>query len=252
MILRFISCCSCLFMLVHCQRHPAPPPDPFDNPAATGFFYEASDSMAIRLADTLMYTMGGRANWDSTRYVQWNFFGVRRHVWDRHTGRVRIESSRDSITYLINVRDSSGVVLRGDEPFTSPLLEERIHKGISIWINDSYWLVMPYKLKDSGTRLRYLGRDTLDRRRPAERLELTFDAVGDTPENKYHVWIDKRTGLVSQWAFFKSAEDAEPLFINPWTDYAKYGNVMLSSGRGKNKLSEIAVFDALPDSLFVR
>lgn len=27
------------------------------------------------------------------------------------------------------------------------------------WINDSYWFVMPYKLKDSGVTLRYRGQN---------------------------------------------------------------------------------------------
>ena len=237
-------------LLAACVRH-SPPADPLENPAAPNFLLAESDSTAIRLADTLMHTMGGRANWDSTRFLTWNFFNVRRHYWDRQTGRVRIESLRDSMTYLINVRDSSGVVYEGSQLLEAPVAEQRIQDGISIWINDSYWLVMPYKLKDSGVRLRYLDRDTLNDR-PAERLELTFDGVGDTPENKYHVWIDKKSGLVSQWAYFKEAENDKPLFTSPWRDYNQYGKIMLSGDRGKNSLSDIGAPASLPDSLFQR
>ena len=235
-------------LLFACQPTPSPA-NPLENPAAPGFLLAESDSTAIRLADTLMHTMGGRANWDSTRFLTWNFFNVRRHYWDRQTGRIRIESLRDSTTYLINVHDSSGVVYEGQQLLEVPVMDRRIQDGISIWINDSYWLVMPYKLKDSGVRLRYLGRDTLDSR-PAERLELTFDGVGDTPENKYHVWIDRKSGLVNQWAYFREADNEKPLFISPWHNYAQYGRIMLSGDRGKNSLSEIGAPGSLPDSLF--
>ena len=229
---------------------PPPPPDPYANPAAPGFLFAESDSLAIRLADTLMYTMGNRLNWDSTRYLRWNFFGMRRHLWDRHTGRVRIESLRDSTTFLLNVWDSTGVVYEGRRPLDSLEAAPRLQDGVSIWINDSYWLVMPFKLKDSGTRLRYLGDSLTQNNRPAHLLELTFADVGDTPENKYHVWIDQKSGLVSQWAFYKTAEDPKPLFVNSWSDYATHGRVLLSGRRGKNILTEIAVLDSVPERLF--
>ena len=239
-----------VFGLCGCEQPPAPPADPYANPAAPGFLLTESDSLAIALADTLMYTMGGRANWDSTRYLQWNFFGMRRHVWDRHTGRTRIESLRDSTTYLLNVWDTTGQVYVGREPLDSLTAAARLQDGISIWINDSYWLVMPFKLKDSGTRLRYLGPSTSENGRPAKLLELTFDNVGDTPENKYHVWIDDKTGLVSQWAYFKTADAEKPLFVNEWTRYAQHGRVLLSGQRSKNALTEIAVLDSVPPGIF--
>ena len=47
------------------------------NPAAEGFNLEASDEKAIALADEVMEAMGGRKNWDATRYIRWNFFGRR-------------------------------------------------------------------------------------------------------------------------------------------------------------------------------
>ena len=46
--------------------------------------------------------------------------------------------------------------------------------------------------------------------------ELRFTDVGVTPNNKYRVWIDRESRLVSQWAFYADAEDAEPRFIGPW------------------------------------
>ncbi|RMF19837.1 MAG: hypothetical protein D6765_17555, partial [Bacteroidetes bacterium] len=86
--------------------------------------------------------------------------------------------------------------------------------------------------------------------RPADVLQLTFEGVGDTPQNKYHVWVDQETRLVSQWAYFPEATDSVPRFVTPWKDYQPYGNILLASDRGRGKITEIAVYDSLPDSVF--
>ena len=48
-----------------------------ENPAAEGFNMEGSDPKAISIADEVMTAMGGRKNWNNTRYITWNFFGAR-------------------------------------------------------------------------------------------------------------------------------------------------------------------------------
>ena len=39
------------------------------NPHAEGFDLEGSDAKAIEIADAVMEKMGGRENWDNTRYL---------------------------------------------------------------------------------------------------------------------------------------------------------------------------------------
>ncbi len=53
-----------------------------DNAPAEGFNAADSDTkaIAIAIADEVMSTMGGRKNWDDTRYITWRFFGFRLHV----------------------------------------------------------------------------------------------------------------------------------------------------------------------------
>jgi hypothetical protein len=63
--------------------------------------------------------------------------------------------------------------------------------------------------------------------------------VGDTPENRYDVYVDARSHLVNQWSFFKNQEDTIPLFTLPWTDYADYNGILLSSHRGDKVLGRI-------------
>jgi hypothetical protein len=115
--------------------------------------------------------------------------------------------------------------------------------------------VMPYKLKDTGVTLGYVGEGESKAGEAAEILSLTFDGVGETPQNKYHVWIGRDSGLVEQWAFFARAAAPEPTFVNPWTDWKRYGGIMLSGDRGemrggKMQLTDIAVLDEVPETVF--
>lgn len=222
------------------------------NPPAEGFNATASDPKAIALADASMKAMGGRAAWDKLHYVAWNFFGARDLVWDKQTGRVRIDFPKDSSIYLVNVNTMEGKVWRKGAEMTQPdSLKKYLNIAKSIWINDSYWLVMPFKLKDSGTTLKYLRQDTIKGGVPAEVLALTFENVGDTPENKYEVFIDKTDNLVKQWAFFPKAEMEKAAAVWPWDNYKDYNGLMLSGDRSDDKgPKHIRVYDALEDKVF--
>ena len=217
-----------------------------ENPAAEGFNAKGSDQKAIDLADKAMLAMGGREAYDQTRYLSWNFFGSRKHVWDKHTGDVYIKNLREDYELYMNINDMDGRMVVADLDIVNlDTLAVYLKKGKSQWINDAYWLVMPYKLKDSGVTLKYLGEAKTDKGAVSEKLELTFDKVGKTPENKYHVHIDKTSHLVTQWDFFTKATDTIPRFSTPWEDYKDYNGIKLSGGRGKNSLTEIKVSEDL-------
>jgi len=222
----------------------------YGNPAAEGFNLEASDAEAIAIADEVMEANGGREAWDNTRYICWSFFGRDDLVWDKWTGNVRIDSGQ-GMTWLTNINDGTGRAFIGDREITdADSLAGYMTDAKNTWINHSYWLVMPYKLKDSGVTLTMAGEDTTMDGRMADKLKLTFEGVGRTPQNMYNVWVDKETRLVSQWAFYRNAEDETPGFINPWKEYKKHGDIMLSRSRGERFMEDIMVFDVLPESVF--
>jgi hypothetical protein len=218
------------------------------NPAAPGFLASASDDFAIALADSVMHAMGGRTAWDQTRLLQWTFMGRRKLWWDKWTGDVRIESLDNSYQYIVNIHTRQGRARRNGFEYSEPdSLQYYLDQAVSIWINDSYWLCMPFKLKDDGVRLRYLGDSLLTTAgKPAYWIELTFQAVGDTPDNKYHVAVDKETYLVGEWQFFTRYDDPAPRFSTPWDQYARYGDIWLSGGRGSRSMLPITL-DQQPD-----
>ena len=221
------------------------------NPAAAGFDQAGSDPKAVALADQVMDAMGGRKNWDKTRYISWNFFGFRKHIWDKWTGNVRIENVRDDLVVLMNINTDKGRIFKhGQEQTSADSLAKYLKTGKGAWINDSYWLVMPYKLKDSGVTLKYVGEEKTKDGKDADLLQLTFKGVGNTPDNKYKVWVDKQTHLVWQWAYYPKFDADKPGFVLPWIDYQKHGKILLSGERGDRDLTEIVVLDKLPETVF--
>ena len=239
LMLRFLMVFICCIGSAHAD----------DNPPAPGFDAAGSDPEAIALADEAMTALGGRANWDATRYITWRFFGFRLHVWDKWTGDIRFEQG--DLTVLMNIHSREGRAFAAGVEIVDPdTLGARLEQGYRAWINDSYWLVMPYKLKDTGVTLRFRGPEATGDGRPADVLELTFRDVGVTPENKYAVWIDRESRLVTQWAFYREAGDAEPAFTGPWTNWKRHGSILLSDGRGERRHTDVAVFDELPRSVF--
>jgi hypothetical protein len=222
-------------------------------PPAKGFNEAGSDGQAIKVADEVMDAMGGWKNWNKTRYVTWRFFGGRLHVWDKWTGNIRFEQG--DLTVLMNINNKEGKVYRGGVvEADADSTKKYLNRGYRSWVNDSYWLVMPYKLKDSGVTLKY-GEGELTNGRPAHVLTLTFEGVGVTPQNKYDVYVDKETHMVAEWAHYRKADDSEPRFRSPWENWTNYGKIMIADGHGMRrdkprKHTDIAVFDSLPASVF--
>ncbi len=234
-----------LLFVIGCGR-------PIYNPSAPGFNLYESDIEAVKIADKTMEAMGGRRAYDGTRHFSWSFFGRRHLVWDKQTGQVRIDAPGDSLIYLMNIHTNKGKVLqRGTEISHPDSLSSYLQKGKSMWINDSYWLVMPFKLKDSGVTLDYVKEDKLPSGAPAHVLQLTFKEVGVTPNNKYEVWVDQKDHLIKQWAFYRNADQQEPNAVWPWDNYQQYGQILLSADRSDNKgPRNVQVFDSLPEGVY--
>jgi hypothetical protein len=213
------------------------------NPAAPGFNEAGSDVRAIAIADEVMLAMGGRQAWDGTRNISWNFFNRRKLMWDKKAGTCQIDWITRPLQVSVNLNDGTGTVkIDGVEQTHPDSLAKYLDMGKKVWINDSYWLVMPFKLKDSGVTLKYLGDSKTEDGTDADLLQMTFEGVGVTPDNKYHVWVDKKTRLVTQWAYFAKYSDEKPALVNAWGGYKRCGNILLSSERGsRGSLDPVAV-----------
>jgi hypothetical protein len=239
---------SFLLLVVACGKEN---PDNTNTPEE-GFNLEGSDPAAVELADSVMVAMGGRANWNKTRYISWSFSGRRNLVWDKQSGRVRIESPEEKTIYLINVNNGQGRVrVNGREILEGDSLRLMLQRARGIWINDSYWLIMPFKLKGSGVTLRYLGEDTLMSGGKCNVMDLTFADTEDQSDSKYRIYVDLADNLVKQWAYYKTSNQDSATFIRPWDNYKQYGDILLSGDRSDGSgPKNVKVDTDLPDKIF--
>ncbi len=232
----------------------------FNAVAVTGYAAAQREPEAVALAESVMERMGGHAAWDSTHYISWQFFGGRQHYWNKWSGDIRIEipagenrqgEPTPARLILMNLNTQQGRAWRdGNEITDAAELREALEGGNGSWINDSYWMFMPYKLLDPGVSLTHLGDEIMKDDRMAEVLKLTFDSVGNTPQNRYHVYVAKDSGLVEQWSYFADRADDEPGFTRPWADWQQFGKIMLATNKGRGADWQIAVHEELPAELF--
>jgi hypothetical protein len=192
---------------------------------------QSDPEKANAIVKEMLDAMGGMKNYNNSHYIQWEFVG-RKLCWDKWTGDVRVENPAAKQTILVNINTLKGKayengVLVEDAKKTNELLV----KAKNWWINDSYWLVMPWKLQDPGVNLSYVNTGKLADGKAADILQLTFNSVGVTPENKYWIYVDKEDHLIKQWAYYKNYNDTEPKFLKPWNNYQKVGSILLSFNR---------------------
>ena len=192
--------------------------------------------------------MGGHDKWEATHHITWSFFGKRLHVWDKWTGAIRVEA--DDLVVLMNINTSQGRAWKAGNELTDGDLKQALQDGMEMWINDAYWMFMPYKLKDSGVTLKYNGTGTTEEGASADVLQLTFADVGVTPENRYLVYVDHASRLVVQWDYYANATDEDRRFTTPWANWKQMGEILLSDNRGKGQHTDIAVYQSLPASIY--
>lgn len=214
-----------------------------------------SDPKALTLADQVMNAMGGQKNWDNTRYLRFTFFGgSRTHYWDKWTGRYRLEGkTKEGQAYVIlmNLNTKEGQAYLDGKPLEGEALQERLKGAWGAWVNDTYWLLMPYKMKDPGVILAYDGQEQVGGTL-YDKVHLHFENVGMTPGDQYWAYINPKTHLMDKWVFLlQSGNKGE----YKWNNWQRYGTIMLCPEReaadGQKRMMEnIAVVDTMPDEVF--
>jgi hypothetical protein len=210
-----------------------------------------SDPQAVALADKVIKNMGGAKAWNKTRYLAWGWRD-QYHVWDKLENNFRWE--KDTLVVIANLDTRQGKAYSKGKDISETAAGKKLIQNIyPVWANNSYWFIMPFKLRDPGVTLQYKGPGQTKAGEQADLLELTFKEVGVTPNNRYLLAVDKKSGLITEWSFFRNYADPKPGFTMAWTDYRPYGNIKLSSGRGeeaKMGMTHIAVAQQVPDNVF--
>ena len=209
------------------------------------------DKKAIELARRVIDASGGEENFNKIPYLSFDYFGRRYWFWDKFNSRYRLESESRNLRAAGKLDGSETHLWLGGNPVTDiDSISKYKDFAYRAWINDTYWLLFPFKLLDEGVQLRYLGECIADSTTKATCIELTFNNVGVTPENKYIAYIDTNKNEVIHWDYFKNKNDTLPSVSNPWNDYRTYGAIRISGGRGGDTIEEIRIHNELPNEIF--
>lgn len=214
-----------------------------------------ADAQAQKVIKRLWQGLGGKKAWQETHYIRFTFAGRRTHFWDRYTGRHRLTGkTKDGKTYLVldNIQTQKGRVWLDGKEITGEQAAKFLKLSYAAWVNDTYWLLMPYKLENPGVHVTYDGKKKVGPSKD-DVLHLSFGKVGLTPGDQYWVYVSPATGLVDRFTYHLQGHQKGTW---NWLDWQRYGGIMLSpkrtrvDGKGELDLANIKVFDQLPDSVF--
>ncbi|HEX4952097.1 MAG TPA: hypothetical protein VF017_01700 [Thermoanaerobaculia bacterium] len=217
------------------------------------------DPQAREIATRAVAAMGGQAAWENLRWVRFRFAGNRTHWWDKHTGRHRVElTRRDGDHYIVlqNLNTREGQAFKNGQELSGEEARQALDNAYGAWINDTYWLLMPFKMTDPGVILAPAGEETIDGN-VYDKLHLRFEKVGLTPGDQYWVFVNRSTGLIDRWSYIlESFEPGRAATVWQWRDWQSYGPLKLSGTRFNltaNQtlgLDRIEVGVEMPDSVF--
>ncbi|MEO7165554.1 MAG: hypothetical protein ABI787_12460 [Spartobacteria bacterium] len=169
-----------------------------------------------KLGEAVWQASGGE-NWGIVRTIDFTFtvekegktVASAEHHWDVAAQTDQVKWKGKDVT--VNLAD--------------PAVDEDAKAAYARWVNDSYWLLAPLKLKDRGVNLTDEGKKEMD---GAERevLGLSFGKVGLTPNDQYKLYIDPATKLVMAWDYMEKPGEK---MHSTWENYQEGGGLKLAT-----------------------
>jgi hypothetical protein len=175
-----------------------------------------NSTTARQLADAVWKASGGE-NWPNVKAIDFTFavekggktLASAEHHWDVAAQTDHVKWKGKDVT--VNLADPG----TGDEA----------KAAYARWVNDSYWLLAPLKLKDRGISVSEEGRKTIDGGE-REVLRLSFGQVGLTPNDQYRLYIDPATKLLASWDYMP---EPGKTVHGTWENYQKSGGLTLAT-----------------------
>lgn len=197
-----------------------------------------ADERADRVARELIASLGGEAAWDKARQLRFDFAVERegkraaefRHLWDRYTGDYRLHGTdKSGAPYVVyfNVNSREGTALVNGRPVEGEEKKKLLETAYGRFINDTYWLLAPWKVFDPGVVREYAGEKTGPEGVLCDVIRLSFEGVGLTPKDVYWLWVTREGRRMVQWEYVLGGAQEEPT-VALWKDWRAFSGVSLS------------------------
>jgi plastocyanin len=187
--------------------------------AAAGTADDSADK-GQQLATDLWKASGGE-NWAKVKEVHFTFvvesegkplFSAQ-HVWN-------VPAGTDEVKW----KDKDGKDHQVTANLAAPADGER--KGAyARWVNDSYWLLAPLKIRDRGVKVEAGGPKDL-KGVSCETVRLKFDKVGLTPTDQYVFYVDPKTKLPLAWDYIPASGTGMQA---TWEKFQSFGGLNLAT-----------------------
>jgi hypothetical protein len=215
----------------------------------------SASSRVGAVGKALWNALGGDDGWNRARYLRFDWIVerdgkrvvARSHYWDRYSGRYRVDGVDEGKPYAVyfNVNTKSGdAFVDGSRVTDVGKANKWVSDGYEAFINDSYWLLAPFKVFDPGVTLADGGEDKGPNGEACDVLKLSFDRVGLTPKDIYWLYVDKKTHLVDEWKYVLDGASKPPTAF-AWSDWKKVGSIELASMRQGIGKPSVIRFDNL-------
>ncbi len=223
---------------------------------------DRSDDRAIDLAIQVMDALGGKMEWGAIRGVRWisgaeskgRSIGVpRRHSWDRWQGWHRMQGVLpDGRAYVIvdNVIDGrarawiAGAAVEGDS------LLPLVARAREAWREDSFWLLMPYRLQEPGVILSSAG-DTTVAGVEYDRIEMTFGPDMDRAGDRCWIYVNRALHQIQALQMLPKGASGPPrgYTFEGWTQVA---HLLFPTAHRDTMFAETLPGDTLRTNIYTR
>lgn len=151
-------------------------------------------SKAEVLTDKIQEAINQKA-WDSTAAVSFTFMGSHHYLWDKKNNLVQVKWGDKKVVY--NNKTMEGIAYDRDNILEDEAKTDAIVAANKNFNNDSFWLIAPFKLRDTGTTRSIVITDN------KEALMVTYFSGGDTPGDSY-LWLVDENYVPTAWRMWVS------------------------------------------------
>ncbi len=208
----------------------------------TGWTLAAEETSANMppMAVDMWKAMGGD-NWGKVKEIDFNFvveqdgkaLFTAAHKWN-------VAAGTDSVKWT----DKEGKAHEATANLANPAKDGDEKTAYARWVNDSYWLLAPLKLKDKGVKVEAGGPKDLNGT-SVETINVSFDSVGLTPTDKYVYYVDPQTKMPKAWDYIPASGTGMQA---TWEKFQDFGGLKLATEHNFNgksiKLTDIKVTTA--------
>jgi hypothetical protein len=171
---------------------------------------------------TDLWKASGGDNWSKIKEIDFNFvveqdgkpLFTAAHRWDLAAGT-------DSVKW----KDKQGEAHDVMTNLTKPATEGPEKDAYARWVNDSYWLLAPLKIRDQGVKVEAGGPKDFNGT-SMETINLSFANVGLTPTDRYVFYIDPQTKLPKAWDYVPASGNG---LQATWEKYQNFGGLNLAT-----------------------